>query len=54
MLKICLVFCESEPQYAYKLYAYKKKHVINEIKQNFEINLNQATPINFDNNVNSI
>ena len=25
MLKICLVFCESEPQYAYKRYAYKKK-----------------------------
>ena len=27
MLKICLVFWESEPQYAYKRYAYKKKHV---------------------------
>ena len=25
MLKICLVFSESEPKYAYKLYAYKKK-----------------------------
>ena len=25
MLKICLVFSESEPQYAYKVYAYKKK-----------------------------
>jgi len=25
MLKICLVFWESEPQYAYKRYAYKKK-----------------------------
>ena len=25
MLKICLVFPDSEPQYAYKLYAYKKK-----------------------------
>ena len=25
MLKICLVFWESEPQYAYKLYAYIKK-----------------------------
>ena len=24
MLKICLVFWKSEPQYAYKLYAYKK------------------------------
>ena len=28
MLKICLVFWESEPQYAYKLYAYKKKTCI--------------------------
>ena len=28
MLKICVVFSESEPQYAYKLYAYKKKHVV--------------------------
>ena len=28
MLKICLGFWKSEPQYAYKLYAYKKKHVI--------------------------
>ena len=27
MLKICLVFWKSEPQYAYKLHAYKKKHV---------------------------
>ena len=27
MLKICLVFWISEPQYAYKRYAYKKKHV---------------------------
>ena len=27
MLKICLVFWESEPQYAYKRYAYKKKRV---------------------------
>ena len=25
MLKICLVFWESEPQYAYKRYAYKKQ-----------------------------
>ena len=24
MLKICLVFWKSEPQYAYKCYAYKK------------------------------
>ena len=28
MLKICLVFWESEPQHAYKSYAYKKKHVL--------------------------
>ena len=27
MLQICLVFWESEPQYAYKRYAYKNKHV---------------------------
>ena len=27
MLKICLVFLKSELQYAYKRYAYKKKHV---------------------------
>ena len=27
MLEICLVFCKSEPRYAYKRYAYKKKHV---------------------------
>ena len=27
MLKICLDFWESDPQYAYKRYAYKKKHV---------------------------
>ena len=24
MLKICLAFCKSEPQYAYKRYAYKE------------------------------
>ena len=30
MLKICLVFLKSEPQYAYKRYAYKKKHVFKE------------------------
>ena len=29
VLKICLIFWESEPQYAYKRYAYiKKKHVV--------------------------
>ena len=28
MLKICLVFWKSEPQYAYKRYAYKNKHVL--------------------------
>ena len=28
MLKICLVFCKSEPRYAYKRYAYKKEHVV--------------------------
>ena len=33
MLKICLVFSESEPQYAYKLYAYKKKHVFVDVNR---------------------
>ena len=28
MLKICLAFSKSEPIYAYKRYAYKKKHVL--------------------------
>ena len=28
MLKICLVFLKSEPQYAYKRYAYKKTCII--------------------------
>ena len=28
MLKICLLFSESEPQYACKLYAYNKKCMI--------------------------
>ena len=27
MLKICLVFWKSEPKYAYKRYAYKKKNM---------------------------
>ena len=27
MLKICLVFRKSEPQYAYKRYAYKRKNM---------------------------
>ena len=27
-LKICLAFWKYEPQYAYKRYAYKKKHVL--------------------------
>ena len=29
MLKICLVFWKSEPQYAYKPYAYKRKNMYN-------------------------
>ena len=28
MLKICLVFCKSEPRYAYKRYAYKKNRLV--------------------------
>ena len=27
MLKVCLVFWKSEPQYAYKRYAYKRKNM---------------------------
>ena len=27
IFKICLTFSKSEPTYAYKRYAYKKKHV---------------------------
>ena len=34
MLKICLVFCKSEPQYTYKLYAYKKKTCIIDVLRN--------------------
>ena len=38
MLKICLVFWKSEPQYAYKRYAYEKKHVYTfNIEQIFNI-----------------
>ena len=32
LLKICLVFWKSEPQYAYKHYAYKK-HVIKQERE---------------------
>ena len=43
MLKICLVFWKSEPRYAYKLHAYKKKHAI----QNALLhNLFAISPIN--------
>ena len=31
MLKICLVFWKSEPEYAYKRYAYKKKKHVPQI-----------------------
>ena len=33
MLKVCLVFLKSEPQYAYKHYAYNKKHVIKQERE---------------------
>ena len=33
MLKVCLVFWKSEPQYAYKHYAYNKKHVIKQERE---------------------
>ena len=28
LLKICLAFCKTEPQYAYKCYAYKKTCIV--------------------------
>ena len=34
MLKICLVFSKSKPQYAYKRYAYKKTYMLDEIQTN--------------------
>ena len=43
MLRICLVFWESEPQYAYKRYAYKKlkcKPSIQAVSLIFEIEAN--------------
>ena len=42
MLKICLVFCKSESQYACKRYAYEKtcryvlQHLLNLIKEHYE------------------
>ena len=36
MLEICLGFWKSESQYAYKRYAYKKKHVCKSCPQVFE------------------
>ena len=43
MLKICLVFWKSEPQYAYKRYAYKKT-CTSPIQFQFNIK-NTKTPI---------
>ena len=34
MLEICLVFWKSEPQYAYKRYAYKKNMQVEKIPKN--------------------
>ena len=39
MLKICLVFWESEPQYAYKRYAYKKKCILSQRYDDIESTL---------------
>ena len=39
MLKICLVFWEPEPKYAYKRYAYKKTCILNFIALFQELNL---------------
>ena len=35
MLKTCLGFWKSEPQYAYKRYAYKKNNMYYEISETF-------------------
>ena len=40
MLQICVAFWKSEPQYAYKHYAYNKKHVI---KQERERHISEMT-----------
>ena len=45
MLKICLVFWESEPQYAYKCYAYKKKHVPNDFIVNMYCQMIQISAL---------
>ena len=44
MLKICLAFWQSGPQYAYKRYAYKKNTCINSTKihQPFQAENNQS------------
>ena len=40
MLKICLVFWKSEPQYAYKRYAYKKTCIAFHLSSRFTRPLN--------------
>ena len=49
MLKICLVFCKSEPQYAYKRYMPIQKHVVNSVSMLFlnqvQYQQNEATMI---------
>jgi len=38
MLKICLAFWKSEPQYAYKRYAYKNMYVSSKFKYFYNMN----------------
>ena len=47
MLKICLVFWESEPRYAYKYYAYKKTCIIFASLLPFGIKSNFKSSITF-------
>ena len=48
MLKICLVFWESEPQYAYKLYAYIKKHVLYLVRECQFVSIKSYIPFPVD------
>ena len=47
MLKICLVFWRSEPQYAYKHYANKKHVFMKCISKMIEISLIDILSVNF-------
>ena len=52
MLKICLVFWKSEPQYAYKRYAYKKNMYWDKVESKICFRINNKRlpldPVRFD------